>query len=131
MPINNFYKILGLHPQATEAEIKSAFRALAKKFHPDKVKGSSQDQRFSEIVNAYKVLSNKSRRFRYDAERRLAERDKMDVFVSQVKKPEKKARRSVNINPNLKMNENHAKVNSIFIIGLYVVLLIIIIMLLR
>ena len=60
----NYYEVLGLHKGATIAEIKSAFRKLAKLYHPDKnPKGKEQ---FSKILKAYETLSNPNLKSAYD-----------------------------------------------------------------
>lgn len=63
----NYYDILGIETNATESEIKSAFRKLARKWHPD-VAGNSPDvvKRFKEINEAYEVLSDAEKRTKYD-----------------------------------------------------------------
>ena len=60
----NYYEILGLHSGATAAEIKSAFRRLAKIYHPDK-NPNGKDQ-FNKILKAYETLSNPRLRSSYD-----------------------------------------------------------------
>jgi curved DNA-binding protein CbpA len=59
----NFYEVLGLHKDATAAEIKSAFKEKAKTLHPDK--GGDPEQ-FKILQQAYEVLSNEARREAYD-----------------------------------------------------------------
>jgi DnaJ-class molecular chaperone len=55
----NYYDMLGVNSNASQMEIKEAYRKLALKFHPDKNKNSEDStQRFIEIVEAYNVLSN-------------------------------------------------------------------------
>ena len=63
----NYYNILEIDTDATEAEIKSAFRKLARKWHPD-VAGNSPEvvKRFKEINEAYEVLSDSDKRTKYD-----------------------------------------------------------------
>jgi len=61
----DYYEILGLQKSASEAEIKSAFRKLAQKYHPDKKGGD--EARFKEISEAYSVLSDKNKRAQYDS----------------------------------------------------------------
>lgn len=63
----DLYKILGVEKNATEAEIKKAYRKLARKFHPDVNPGSkSAEERFKEISDAYSVLSDAKKRTQYD-----------------------------------------------------------------
>jgi DnaJ-class molecular chaperone len=62
------YKILGLTKTASEAEIKKAFRQLAKKHHPDTHPGDTKaKQRFQEISAAYDVIGDKEKRAKFDA----------------------------------------------------------------
>jgi molecular chaperone DnaJ len=64
----DYYEILGVAKSATDAEIKSAYRKMALKWHPDKNPDSKQEaeQKFKEINEAYQVLSNKEKRQTYD-----------------------------------------------------------------
>jgi molecular chaperone DnaJ/curved DNA-binding protein len=66
MPVEfkDYYRILGVDRGADEKTIKSAYRKLARKYHPDVNKG--QDARFKEINEAYEVLSDPEKRRRYD-----------------------------------------------------------------
>lgn len=67
----DYYRILKVSPKASAAEIKSAYRRLARKMHPDVNGGSEQAARdFAKIAKAYQVLSNPDERFHYDAKRR-------------------------------------------------------------
>ena len=59
----SYFAILGISPNATGDEIRSAYRRLAKEFHPDHYEGSSQ--RFRDIQEAYSVLGNHRRRQKY------------------------------------------------------------------
>lgn len=70
----DYYKALGVSKMAKPAEIKAAYRRLARKYHPDANKGdSSAEERFKEISEAYSVLSDEKRRKEYDEARTLAE----------------------------------------------------------
>lgn len=67
----DFYDILGLKDTASAAEIKKAFRTLAKKHHPDRNKGdASAEARFKEISEAYETLSDEKKRREYDTMRK-------------------------------------------------------------
>lgn len=54
------YKILGVLPGATQEEIKKAYRALARKYHPDVNKEPGAEERFKKINEAYSTLMNPS-----------------------------------------------------------------------
>jgi DnaJ-class molecular chaperone len=60
------YEVLGLAKSASAAEVKSAFRKLAKKFHPDQSKESRAKERFAEIGSAYEILGDEKKRAAFD-----------------------------------------------------------------
>lgn len=62
----DYYKALGISRNATEDEIKKAYRKLALKFHPDKNKTKEAEEKFKEIAEAYEVLSDKKKKEVYD-----------------------------------------------------------------
>jgi molecular chaperone DnaJ len=62
----DYYEILGVHRQATDAELKKAYRALAMKYHPDVNKDENATEIFKEINEAYQVLSDPQKRSTYD-----------------------------------------------------------------
>jgi len=67
MDYKDYYKVLGVSKTATEKEIKSAFRKLAQKYHPDKNPGDKQaEDKFKEINEANEVLSDPQKRAKYD-----------------------------------------------------------------
>ena len=69
----DFYSTLGVKLNASELEIKRAYRGLARKYHPDLNPGDSRsERRFKEIAAAYDVLSDRSQRSRYDQIRRVS-----------------------------------------------------------
>jgi curved DNA-binding protein CbpA len=65
------HSVLGITPQASEREIRSAYRALAKKLHPDTGAGSSEEK-FRAIQDAYEVLSDPEKRRSYNRARQRA-----------------------------------------------------------
>jgi len=63
----DYYDILGVNKKATEAELKKAFRKLARKFHPDVNPGDkTSEQKFKELNEAYEALSDPKKRKQYD-----------------------------------------------------------------
>ena len=62
----DYYEILGVGRDASDAEIKSAYRKLALKYHPDKNKEPGAAEKFKEATEAYSVLSDAEKRARYD-----------------------------------------------------------------
>ncbi len=66
MAKKDYYEILGVSKTASADEIKSAFRKLAKKYHPDVNKEPGAAEKFKEIGEAYSVLSEETKRKQYD-----------------------------------------------------------------
>lgn len=64
--MNDYYHILGVSKSASDAELKSAYRKLALKWHPDRNKEAGAAEKFKEINRAYEVLSDKNKRQMYD-----------------------------------------------------------------
>ena len=63
----DFYKVLGVEKNATQQEIKKAYRKLALKYHPDRNQGDkSAEEKFKRVSEAYEVLSNDEKRAKYD-----------------------------------------------------------------
>ena len=67
MEYKDYYKTLGLDKTAKDADIKSAYRRLARKYHPDMNPGKPEaEEKFKEINEAYQVLSDPEKRQKYD-----------------------------------------------------------------
>ncbi len=62
----DYYEILGVDRDASEEEIKKAYRRLAFQYHPDRNKGEGAEERFKEINEAYEILSDPHKRANYD-----------------------------------------------------------------
>lgn len=67
MQKRDYYEVLGIAKNATEAEIKKAYRKMALKYHPDKNPNDKEaEEKFKEAAEAYEVLSNPDKKARYD-----------------------------------------------------------------
>jgi molecular chaperone DnaJ len=66
MTKRDYYEVLGVNRNASAEELKSAFRSLARKYHPDMNKEANAEEKFKEINEAYAVLSDAEKRRAYD-----------------------------------------------------------------
>lgn len=66
MEYKDYYKIMMINKNATQAEIKKAYRKLARKYHPDVSKESDAEQKFKQVGEAYEVLKDPEKRTAYD-----------------------------------------------------------------
>jgi len=66
MKYKDYYEILGVSRDATQQAIKSAYRKLARKYHPDVNKSAGAQEKFKDINEAYEVLGDEQKRKRYD-----------------------------------------------------------------
>src|SRR5689334_5341306 len=66
MEFKDYYKIMGVARDATQDEIKRAYRKLARKYHPDVSKEKDAEARFKEVGEAYEVLNDAEKRAAYD-----------------------------------------------------------------
>ncbi len=66
MEFKDYYKVMGVPRDATEAQIKQAYRKLARKYHPDVSKEKDAEARFKDLGEAYEVLKNPEKRAAYD-----------------------------------------------------------------
>jgi curved DNA-binding protein len=66
MSLRDYYEILQLSRDATPEQVKTAYRAMARKYHPDQNPDPSAVERFKQVAEAYRVLSNPETRLAYD-----------------------------------------------------------------
>ncbi|BAP39586.1 molecular chaperone DnaJ [Metamycoplasma canadense] len=62
----DYYEVLGISKNATEKEIKTAYRKLAMQYHPDKNSAPDAEEKFKEVSEAYEILSDENKRAKYD-----------------------------------------------------------------
>jgi len=66
MPKDYYYKVLGVNRHASIQQIRSAFYALAKRYHPDSSHSEQKLKHFQELSNAYNILTDETKRLEYD-----------------------------------------------------------------
>lgn len=74
MEFKDYYKILGVEPDADQKAVKSAYRRLARKYHPDVSSEQGAADKFKEVSEAYEVLSDETKRAEYDQLRQYGQR---------------------------------------------------------
>lgn len=67
MEYKDYYKIMGVSRDATQEEIKTAYRKLARKYHPDVSKEANAENKFKELGEAYEILKDPTKRKKYDS----------------------------------------------------------------
>jgi len=83
--MKDYYKILGVSPNATEQEIKMAYRRLALKYHPDRNPGDpTAEEKFKEISEAYAVLMDPVKRRQYDEARTSRKEERFSYSEEQI-----------------------------------------------
>ncbi|MBL7662790.1 J domain-containing protein [bacterium] len=97
----NYYEILDLETTASEAEIKQAFRRLARKYHPDSAEGAESVAIFQQVTEAYDVLSDPESRARYDRTIGVGDAPKVKTFEQ-----------SAAANPNIQSLLKNQRVNN-------------------
>lgn len=80
--LKDYYRILGVPPTASDAEIKSAYRSMSMWWHPDKNPNEDVTTRMQDINEAYYILKDSIRRQRYDAEYRAFEQSRKQQTVT-------------------------------------------------
>src|SRR5438046_7519247 len=83
----DYYAVLGVGVNASPTEIKTAFKKLALQYHPDVYKASDANERMSQILQAYRILSDQAERELYDSQRarRTGEKGSLSGTASTVR----------------------------------------------
>ena len=66
MKYKDYYAILGVARNASDEDIKKAYRKLARTYHPDLNKGKAAEEKFKEVTEAYEVIGDPAKRKQYD-----------------------------------------------------------------
>ncbi|MCY4555282.1 MAG: DnaJ domain-containing protein [Chloroflexi bacterium] len=93
---DNYYEILGVDREATDDDIRQAYRRLALQFHPDRSDAPDTEERFKEINEAYQVLNDESARIDYDRciERQEQEAERQQREAEERRQSEERARQA-------------------------------------
>jgi len=75
----SYYELLGVSENATQDEIKKAYRKLARELHPDVNDNIKEQERFKEITNAYEIISDEKKRKEYDSYGRYTENNRFNA----------------------------------------------------
>ena len=73
MDFKDYYKILGVEPTADDKAIKTAYRKLARKYHPDVSKEKDAEEKFKDVNEAYEALKSADKRAEYDEMRKYGQ----------------------------------------------------------
>ena len=73
MDFKDYYKILGVEPTADDKAIKTAYRKLARKYHPDVSKEKDAENKFKDVNEAYEALKSVEKRAEYDELRKYGQ----------------------------------------------------------
>src|SRR3989338_1148573 len=73
MDFKDYYKVLGLEPGADDKAVKTAYRKLARKYHPDVSKEADAENKFKDVADLYEVMKSAEKRAEYDELRKYAE----------------------------------------------------------
>ncbi|HEY4511969.1 MAG TPA: J domain-containing protein [Candidatus Paceibacterota bacterium] len=82
--MKNLYHLLGVNPDASIDEIKTAYRKLSQKWHPDVNTSEEATAKFAEIAGAFKLLSNPETRHGYDEKLSKGVVEDIDAAIKQV-----------------------------------------------
>lgn len=122
--MKNYYSILGVTPDSSEAEIKSAYRRLARKFHPDV--NPSGASRFKDITEAYEILSDAKKRLQYDTingffkstskseKQHTSSKQAQSEYEKRTEEPKNSTKEKYQYNSQKNKEEFSKKINDIF-----------------
>lgn len=108
MPVKDYYTTLGIPPQASQEEIKKAYRRLALQYHPDKNPDDPYAlAQFTEIKEAWEVLSNLGKRQRYHEERWLQRSEGRDFASGEALTPVSVLKRILQLEKDIQQHDHY------------------------
>lgn len=110
----NYYEILGVTPDSEAGEIKSAYRRLARKFHPDINKAPDSVRKFKDILEAYEVLSDEIKRKQYNMVNGFYKTSKSSYKTEYKTNPQHKTNESFTKEPSAEEQETPTSDNEIY-----------------
>lgn len=110
--MKNYYSILGVTPNSTDAEIKSAYRTLARQYHPDI--NPNGVQKFKDISEAYETLSDVKKRSQYDTINGFFKTEKKEQQFTSAQKADEEYKKNNTKEYKKKNNQFNKKINELF-----------------
>lgn len=112
--LKNYYEVLGVNVDSTTSEIKSAYRKLARKYHPDINKDADAIEIFKDITQAYETLSNPQKREQYNTLKGFFKSEKQTTSSQKAEEEYKQQTKSKSYYSDIKTKkeENHSTKNT-------------------
>jgi curved DNA-binding protein CbpA len=113
--MQDFYEVLGVGKQASQAEIKAAFKRMAMKYHPDRNPGDKQAEETFKLINeAYHTLSDHDKKLRYDSRFHWIQQEYEDQYWQELKRQKyQQWRKTHQAQDEYKLDKNYFKIQGL------------------